>query len=177
MGGLSEIDIGQYKLRRVTGLIRKLVKKMLGPRLANAQFLLAAPLAYPPGHFYSPICDPTDLKQHYRDPSTTIPPSVLPGIDLALAGPGRIMGKLGGILRRCSPSGRERPVPALSFFPASSYRGECHNLVVMLLHLRPARLIEVGSGSSSAIALDTLLTARISPHVPNAASSSPTRLS
>ena len=64
-------------------LLRKLTKRMLGPYLGNARFMFAAPLAYRPGHFYSPICDPAELKRHYRDPDTTQPPNSLPGIDLA----------------------------------------------------------------------------------------------
>ena len=64
-------------------VLRKLTRRLLGPYLGNAPFMFGAPLAYPPGHFYSPICDPVALTRHYRDPDTTPPPDTLPGIDLA----------------------------------------------------------------------------------------------
>jgi hypothetical protein len=53
--------------------LRKSIKRLLGPTLSNARFLFAAPLAYPPGHFYSPIGNPAELKRRYRDPAATTP--------------------------------------------------------------------------------------------------------
>ena len=62
---------------------QKLTKQLLRTRILNTRFLSTAPLAYAPGHFYSPICDPTELQSRYRDPWTSPPPRELPGIDLA----------------------------------------------------------------------------------------------
>jgi hypothetical protein len=71
------------RARKAGDLVRKSFKRLLGPRLSNARFLFAAPLAYPPGHFYSPICDPAEVKRRYRDPWLTSLPPNLAGIDLA----------------------------------------------------------------------------------------------
>ena len=136
-------------------MLRTLAKRLLGQNLLNLRFLMAAPLAYPPGHFYSPICNPADLKQRYRDPRTTTPPPALHGIDLAHDAQVRLWESWtpfladGRTLTANDPSHRYR-------LPSSSYDiGDAMIYVCMLRHLQPERLIEVGSGSSSAIALDT----------------------
>jgi hypothetical protein len=134
--------------------LRKSIKQLLGPTLSNARFLFAAPLAYPPGHFYSPICDPAELKRRYRDPAQTTPSSQCLGINLA---------------HRSQVSLWESWLPLLSEArsfaandasrrykgPSASYDvGDAIIYVCMLRYLRPLRLIEVGSGWSSAVALD-----------------------
>jgi hypothetical protein len=128
---------------------------MLGPYLGNARFMFAAPLAYRPGHFYSPICDPAELKRHYPDPDTTPPPDTLPGIDLARDVQLRTWEQLkpflgeAGELVRGTYHGRYQP-PALSFSV-----GDAIVYCSMLRHLRPSQIIEIGAGASSALALDT----------------------
>lgn len=136
-------------------MLRKLIKRLIGKRLSNARFLFAAPLAYSPGHFYSPICDPAELQRRYRDPWRTPPPRDLPGIDLAHDAQLKLWESWAPFLADArtltvnEPSRRYR-------FPSPSYDiGDAVVYVCMLRHLRPARLIEVGSGSSSALALDT----------------------
>ncbi len=136
-------------------MIRKSIKQLLGSRLSNARFLFAAPLAYPPGHFYSPICDPAEVARRYRDPWTTAPPPDLPGIDLAHDAQLALWESWKPFLAEAravtanDPSRRYRA-------PSTSYDvGDAIIYGCMLRHLRPARLIEVGSGSSSAVALDT----------------------
>ena len=62
--------------------LREHLKAVVPARLLNLRFaFFGAPLAYRPGHFYSPICDPADLAQHYRDPDQTDFKSI-DGIDL-----------------------------------------------------------------------------------------------
>jgi hypothetical protein len=46
--------------------------------------ITAAPLAYRPGHYYSPICEPHEISQRYIDPQTSPPKDIL-GIDLRTA--------------------------------------------------------------------------------------------
>lgn len=136
-------------------MLRQLIKRSIGPRLTNARFLFAAPLAYAPGHFYSPICNPAEVRRHYRDPWTTPPPRDLPGIDLAHDAQVRLWESW----IRFLPEVRALLVndPSRRYHvPSASYDiGDATIYVCMLRHLRPARLIEVGSGSSSALALDT----------------------
>ena len=136
-------------------MLKEFTRQLLGPRLSNLRFLFAAPLAYPPGHFYSPICNPADLKRRYRDPRTTSLPCHLPGIDLAH----KIQLELWQRWRAFLPEARTlaKGDPSRRYrLPSPSYDiGDAITYVCMLRHLQPARLIEVGSGSSSAVALDT----------------------
>jgi hypothetical protein len=133
----------------------KLAKNLLGPRLLNLRFLFSAPLAYAPGHFYSPICDPAELRHRYRDPQTVARPDELPEIDLAHDSQVSLWESWLPIFHDVSrvlanePSQRYR-------FPSPSYGiGDATIYACMLCRFRPERLIEVGSGSSSAVALDT----------------------
>lgn len=136
-------------------MLRRFIKRLLGPKVSNARFLFAAPLAYPPGHFYSPICDPVELKRRYSDPWTTTPPRDLPNIDLAHDAQVGLWESWQPFL----PEARALTKNDLSRryqVPSSSYDiGDAIIYVCMLRHLQPLRLIEVGSGSSSAVALDT----------------------
>ena len=56
--------------------------RVLGPKLLNARAMFGPSLAFRPGHFHSPICDPAELSGRYRDPLTTTPPAHIPAIDL-----------------------------------------------------------------------------------------------
>jgi Methyltransferase domain len=134
---------------------KKFVRKLLGPRLSNVRFLFAAPLAYPPGHFYSPICSPAELRRRYCDPQTISHPRPPPGIELSHDAQVQLWERWRAFLPDArtlaanDPSRRYR-------LPSSSYDiGDAIIYVCMLRQLQPARLIEVGSGSSSVVALDT----------------------
>jgi len=137
-------------------LLRTFIKRLIGPYLGNARFTFAAPLAYPPGHFYSPICDPAELRRHYyHDPDTTPLPSAVPGIDLAHDAQLRLWENWAAFL----PEARAlvtRDQHKRYQTPSISYgEGDAIIYCCMLRHLRPAQLIEIGSGSSSVVALDT----------------------
>ena len=119
--------------------------------LKNA--VLAKRLAFIPGHFYSPICDPAELRSRYRDPNISGPVE-LPGIDLNARGQiERLM--------------RWRPFLADARFPETPqpdrrYKGnrlygvgDAIPLYCFIRELRPRRIIEIGSGFSSACMLDT----------------------
>ena len=116
-------------------------------QLLTLHFLLTRPLAYAPGHFYSPVVDPKELKGRYHDPALKVPESVA-GIDLnreaqvALWDQWRLFfGSVADASNRFSPS--------------RSYSiGDATIYACMLRHLTPLRVIEVGSGSSSALVLD-----------------------
>ena len=135
-------------------MIRSLLRYLAGTRAANARFLFAAPLAYPPGHFYSPICNPHELRRRYRDPRESTLETHLPGIDLAPQAQLELWQSWAAFL----PGARALLTDTTSRryrLPSSSYDvGDAIVYICMLCHLQPARLIEVGSGSSSAVALD-----------------------
>ncbi|WP_139559589.1 class I SAM-dependent methyltransferase [Methylotetracoccus oryzae] len=112
-----------------------------------------ARLFRPPGHFYSPIVDVSTVAHLFGDVGW---PSSLPGIDLnpttQLAMWRRLLphlqsapfSKAGVVERRYRPDN-----PAYGVGDASVY-------FAMLMTYRPHRIVEIGSGFSSACALDTI---------------------
>jgi predicted O-methyltransferase YrrM len=108
----------------------------------------------PPGHFYSPIADPADV-QAFAAQIFNPDRRTLPGIDLREEEQLRLLEELA----RYYP---EQPFhddkqPGLRYF----FRNDLYSyadaicLYAMLRHARPRRVIEVGSGFSSAVMLDT----------------------
>ncbi|MGH9099458.1 MAG: class I SAM-dependent methyltransferase [Acidimicrobiales bacterium] len=108
---------------------------------------------YPPGHFYSPVPDLAEVEaqaDRLFDPRRD-----LPGVDL------REEQQL-KLFRALAALAREAPLPAA---PGTSARygvdnpnygiGDASMLQAMLRHLRPRRYLEVGSGYTTALALDT----------------------
>ncbi len=106
-----------------------------------------------PGHFYSPIPDLVEVEQAAE--RIFARRATLPGIEL------REDEQLRNF-RELARLAREAPIPAL---PTESTRygtdnlnygvGDASMLQAMLRHLRPRRDLEVGSGGSTALALDT----------------------
>lgn len=111
-------------------------------------------LAYPPGHYGSPLPDPGDISGVYPKLTTNAGPDV-PGVEL------NPFGQL-ALLHDLAPFAADPPFPAA---PKPDFRYHYENpfftyadaivLYAMLRHLRPNRVIEVGSGFSSAVMLDT----------------------
>lgn len=112
-----------------------------------------AVLWVPPGHFYSPIPALDEIRQRHdqifrRDRE-------FPGIDLRIE-------QQRALLRTLSQYAADIPFPAdrgdefRYFFDNPAYAW-CDGILYhcMLRHVRPRRIIEVGSGYSSALALDT----------------------
>jgi len=108
----------------------------------------------PPGHFYSPIPDLAEVERKSGLLFATDPRD-LPGIDIREA-------QQLELLEQCVDFYREQPFTAgrteanRYFFenPAYSY-SDAIFYYLMLRRYRPRRLIEVGSGYSTCIALDT----------------------
>lgn len=110
----------------------------------------------PPGHFYSPVPDVDEilLNEHniWRKP---LPRREIPGIDL------REEAQL-GLFREFLAYYHEQPFAAHKqehlryYFENENYSySDAIFLYCMLRHLRPRRFIEVGSGFSSCVTLDT----------------------
>ena len=107
----------------------------------------------PPGHFYSPIPS-IDYVQSNEQRLFAEPPPTLPAIDLNE--PGQI-----ALLSALQPFYADLPFsevarPGLRFFydnPSYSY-SDAVFLYCMIRHLRPRRIVEVGSGHSSCLTLD-----------------------
>lgn len=106
-----------------------------------------------PGHFYSPVPDLEEVESAAE--RLFAQRQLLPGVNLREAGQLALFRVLAGLAR-------EAPIPA-SPGPTARYGtdnqnygiGDASILQAMLRHLRPKRYLEVGSGWSTALALDT----------------------
>ena len=108
---------------------------------------------YPPGHFHSPVPDLDEVRA--RDQEVFAGSAELVGIDLRTEAQLALVERL----RRYAadqPFGAE-PRDGLRYHYDNDYFGWGDGLVLfcMLRHLRPGRVVEVGSGFSSALMLDT----------------------
>lgn len=113
-------------------------------------------LAYPPGHFYSPIVNPAEIASEFRRRAQLPAPVALPGISINMEAQVELW-------RRMLPFFREVPFPDE---PSSEFRfyfqngnysyGDASVLYAMLRLFRPKRLVEVGAGFSTACSLDTI---------------------
>lgn len=114
-----------------------------------------APLYVPPGHFYSPICDPAEAAAHLAAVTATVP-EALPGLVIDRESMVRTWHAL-------LPFLRDAPFPDTQtegfryWYDNSAYGwGDASILHAMLRLHRPQRLIEIGSGWSSACTVDTV---------------------
>ena len=107
------------------------------------------------GHFYSPIPDPAEAAERFR----ALPPPeairAVPGIEIDGASMLRLWGELTQYMLNCKfpiePQTTHR-----YYFKNDFYSfGDAFVLNSMIHHLRPRRLVEIGSGFSSAVVLDT----------------------
>jgi predicted O-methyltransferase YrrM len=105
----------------------------------------------PPGHFYSPLPDAQALSPHLFDRQV----DQIPGIDI------RANAQLALLPRLASFVGampwRQEPVAGLRYYFGNDFfgHGDATVLYGMLRHYEPRRIVEVGSGFSSAVMLDT----------------------
>ena len=109
---------------------------------------------HPVGHFYSPVVDPAVLT-HFR-PDRTAPPESLPGLDLSPATMLETLERLRPHLARLALA--EHPAPGLRYHWSNPYFaiGDGTILSAMIAARRPTRIIEIGSGHSTACMLDAI---------------------
>lgn len=104
----------------------------------------------PPGHYYSPVPSKFDLANVQYDVTD------LPGIDLNTGGQLEIMKTLAKYAGQF-PFPDTAEENGYRYWCANDFFGHTDGLILfcLLLELRPRRVIEVGSGYSSALMLDT----------------------
>lgn len=109
---------------------------------------------WPPGHFYSPIPSLREVRKREQQIFGP-PPSDIPGVELNEAAQLALFQTLTRYYGE-QPFGDHQQADRRFFFdnPNFSY-GEAVILYCMMRHLRPKRIIEVGSGYSSCAMLDT----------------------
>ncbi len=108
-------------------------------------------LHVPPGHHYSPIPSPEDVARAERRAAEAGP--ALPGIDLREAGQLALLAELLPLYGDLPDWGR--PGAGRFRFDNDWFTyGDAVGYALMLRHARPRRVVEVGAGWSSALALD-----------------------
>ncbi len=107
---------------------------------------------YPPGHYHSPL---PDRARALALRETEAPPDHLPGIDTRLAGQLDLLQELRGYAADM-PFGLEPRAGSRYHLDCGWFaHGDGIALYSLLRHFRPRRYLEIGSGWSSACALDT----------------------
>ena len=110
-------------------------------------------LFVPPGHFYSPIVDVEQVRQQYG----VVQPNIMPaGIKVDDAGMQRLWSEMVPLLREIDFPEDAEPRSRYHFRNSAFSYGDGSILHAMLRRFRPKRLVEVGSGYSSACAVDTI---------------------
>ncbi|MEO9140336.1 MAG: class I SAM-dependent methyltransferase [Jatrophihabitans sp.] len=107
---------------------------------------------YPPGHYHSPL---PDLHVAPIAGEVEDPPATLPGIDLRVDAQRALAQEFFGYYP--DMPFEEEPKDGLRYHLDCTWfaHGDATALHCMLRHLKPARYVELGSGWSSACALDT----------------------
>jgi Methyltransferase domain len=165
---LEEVRRARDELQREARRIAAECKK-LGAQLEDMKPWVRTPRLYPPGHFYSPEPDLDEVRR--RAENIFAAPDHIPGIDLRLEDQ---VALLDDISVAWSDWPYQAPItPSLRFNPRNDYFGYVDSLMLfgLLRTLMPKRYVEVGSGWSSALVLDTrdyylteLETTFIEPH-------------
>jgi Methyltransferase domain len=143
-------------LRRGVHAMRTLLNV---PELVRENARLTAELTeyqrgWPPGHYYSPVPSIEELRRR-EDIIFGTPPRVIPGIDLNEEGQLALLEQLARYYDE-QPFTPQKVGGRRYFFENPNYSyGEALVLYAMVRHLRPANIVEVGSGYSSCAILDT----------------------
>lgn len=109
---------------------------------------------FPPGHFYSPISSVDELKQR-EDEIWSPPQASIPGIDLAADSQLRLLKKFHKYYPQIPFSEEKQEGFRYNYINNFYSYTDAIFLYSMIHHFRPRRIIEVGSGFSSAVMLDT----------------------
>jgi Methyltransferase domain len=110
---------------------------------------------FPAGHYYSPIPALDDLDAQAAAIWPCPPPPTLPGIDLNEAGQLTLLDAVASYYGEQPFSAEPRDGLRYGFVNEFYSYGDALYLYGLLRHLRPRRVIEIGSGHSSAVTLDT----------------------
>lgn len=130
-----------------------LTLKSIGERLAGMQRgLLLSP---PPGHFYSPIVDRDEMSRR-SDQFFAPPGRTLPGIDLNEAGQLALLSEFEAFYAEIPFKDTKQPGHRYYYKNNFYCQSDGIFLYSMIRRFQPKRIIEIGSGFSSACMLDTL---------------------
>lgn len=114
---------------------------------------MAINLIFPPGHFYSPIANPDELRQ--REGALWSNAKSMPGIDFNESGQLALLEQLAPHVAHIDYPVEKPADPTRYYYGNDQYPVlDAEVLFTLLCHLRPRRMIEVGSGYSSLVTAD-----------------------
>ncbi len=136
--------------------IKSFINKLPHVRTLHAQTeLFKKNSLFPPGHFYSPIVSVDEIRRREADIWEKHNHDGIAGVDLQL-------NKQLELLEKMAEFYNEMPFAAgkqenLRYYFENNFYSytDGTTLYAMIRHLRPKRIIEIGSGFSSAVMLDT----------------------
>jgi predicted O-methyltransferase YrrM len=114
------------------------------------------PFFVPPGHFYSPIVDPKKAAEYFREMASRPVPDALPGIALGRSDMRLLWQTLQPYLLSCPFTEQFKSGLRYYYENAAYSYGDALVLHAMLRKYNPKRVVEIGSGWSSACMLDTV---------------------
>ena len=128
-------------------------RDQLAAELSDAEGWGGGPRLFPPGHFYSPIPDLDEVRR--REDAIFGVPENISGIDLRIDEQLALVNSLKQTWAAWPYYGRQQR--GTRYQPDNDYFGHVDALLLfgLLCSLRPKRYVEVGSGWSSALVLDT----------------------
>jgi predicted O-methyltransferase YrrM len=109
----------------------------------------------PPGHFYSPHPDLNEVESRAKELFGDAP-AELPGIDLNIPGQLELLAAFAKFYADLPWSEDHRPPLRYCYGHGYFCHGDAIALFSILRHFQPKRIMEVGSGFSTAVMLDTL---------------------
>ena len=108
----------------------------------------------PPGHFYSPIPSLSDVRREEARIFDSVPEEI-PGVDLNEAGQLRLLDRLTRFYPEQPFEAQPRSGLRYGFENPNYSYADAVFLYAMIRYLRPVHVIEIGSGHSSCVILDT----------------------
>jgi Methyltransferase domain len=131
------------------GLLRRALQKRLCPLALNPFLQLVQP-----GHFYSPIPD-LDFVESHKDAIFDRQVTAVPGIEIHAEDQLALLEQFAAFYPEV-PFKPEKTAGLRYYFDNGFFmHGDAISLYSVLRHFRPHRVVEVGSGFSSAVMLDT----------------------
>lgn len=104
------------------------------------------------GHYYSAVPSEQDRHSYFASKREVL---VIPGVEFEATAQAELLEMLLPYMRECPFPAKADPAFRYHFENVSYSYGDGLTLYAMLRHLRPRRVIEIGSGYSSALMLDT----------------------
>jgi hypothetical protein len=156
---LAALERELYELRQEISALRQQIATLRSENTALAvqarqgRGLLEALGGLPPGHFHSPYPSAADIRRSARFWSA--PTTELPAIDLNVSGQLELLEAFADY-QADIPFPERREQGCRYYYRNGVFSAaDAIAFYSMIRHLRPRRIVEIGSGFSSAVALDT----------------------